>query len=51
MNTPRPMASYNLTPLEHQLTTLVAQGLANKEIAGWLNLSLQTVKNHVHSIL
>jgi len=40
-----------LTPREHQLTSLVAQGLANKEIAGRLNLSLQTVKNHVHSIL
>jgi DNA-binding NarL/FixJ family response regulator len=40
-----------LTPREHQLKSLVAQGLANKEIAGRLNLSLQTVKNHVHSIL
>jgi DNA-binding NarL/FixJ family response regulator len=40
-----------LTPREHQLSSLVAQGLANKEIAGRLNLSLQTVKNHVHSIL
>ena len=48
---PRPSPSYELTPREHQLTTLVAQGLANKEIAGRLNLSLQTVKNHVHSIL
>ena len=41
----------SLTPREHQLTSLLAQGLANKEIAGRLNLSLQTVKNHVHSIL
>jgi len=40
-----------LTPREHQLSSLVAQGLANKEIAGRLNLSIQTVKNHVHSIL
>ena len=40
-----------LTPREHQLTSLLVQGLANKEIAGRLNLSLQTVKNHVHSIL
>jgi two-component system, NarL family, nitrate/nitrite response regulator NarL len=51
INPPRPAPSYELTPREHQLTTLVAQGLANKEIAGRLNLSLQTVKNHVHSIL
>jgi DNA-binding NarL/FixJ family response regulator len=40
-----------LTPREHQLTSLVARGLANKEIAGRLNLSVQTVKNHVHNIL
>jgi DNA-binding NarL/FixJ family response regulator len=47
----RPPSTVELTPREHQLTTLLAQGLANKEIAGRLNLSLQTVKNHVHSIL
>jgi DNA-binding NarL/FixJ family response regulator len=47
----RPPSTAELTPREHQLTTLLAQGLANKEIAGRLNLSLQTVKNHVHSIL
>jgi DNA-binding NarL/FixJ family response regulator len=46
-----PQNSYELTPREHQLTSLVARGLANKEIAGRLNLSVQTVKNHVHSIL
>jgi DNA-binding NarL/FixJ family response regulator len=48
---PAPQATCELTPREHQLSSLVAQGLANKEIAGRLNLSLQTVKNHVHSIL
>ena len=47
----RPQTNFELTPREHQLTSLVARGLANKEIAGRLNLSVQTVKNHVHSIL
>jgi DNA-binding NarL/FixJ family response regulator len=51
LNVTRPQPTCDLTPREHQLTSLVAQGLANKEIAGRLNLSLQTVKNHVHSIL
>jgi DNA-binding NarL/FixJ family response regulator len=51
LNATRPQSTRELTPREHQLTSLVAQGLANKEIAGRLNLSLQTVKNHVHSIL
>ena len=51
LNIIRPQPTCDLTPREHQLTSLVAQGLANKEIAGRLNLSLQTVKNHVHSIL
>ena len=46
-----PPSTSELTPREHQLTSLLVQGLANKEIAGRLNLSLQTVKNHVHSIL
>jgi DNA-binding NarL/FixJ family response regulator len=40
-----------LTVREEQLASLVAQGLTNKEIASRLNLSEQTVKNHVHNIL
>jgi DNA-binding NarL/FixJ family response regulator len=51
MNPNRGAVGCELTPREHQLHSLVAQGLANKEIAERLNLSLQTVKNHVHSIL
>lgn len=50
-NSSRPHSAYELTPREHELTRLLARGLANKEIAGRLNLSVQTVKNHVHSIL
>jgi two-component system, NarL family, nitrate/nitrite response regulator NarL len=40
-----------LSPRELEVTALVAQGLANKEIARRLGLSLATVKDHVHRIL
>ena len=40
-----------LTPREQQLVELICWGLTNKEIAGRLNLSEHTVKNHVHRIL
>lgn len=40
-----------LTRRERQLVKMIAQGLSNKEIANHLNLSEQTVKNHIHRIL
>jgi DNA-binding NarL/FixJ family response regulator len=40
-----------LTRREQQLIPMIGQGLTNKEIAGQLNLSEQTIKNHVHRIL
>jgi DNA-binding NarL/FixJ family response regulator len=40
-----------LTRREQELIPMIAQGLTNKEIAAQLNLSAQTVKNHVHRIL
>lgn len=40
-----------LTRREKQLVPLISQGLTNKEIAAQLNLSEQTVKNHIHRIL
>jgi DNA-binding NarL/FixJ family response regulator len=40
-----------LTRREQQLVHLISRGLTNKEIATQLNLSEQTVKNHVHRML
>ncbi len=40
-----------LSPREQQLVELLGERLTNKEIAAHLNLSEQTVKNHVHNIL
>jgi two-component system, NarL family, response regulator DevR len=40
-----------LTRREQQLVQLVSEGLTNKEIATQLNLSEQTVKNHVSRML
>lgn len=40
-----------LTRREQQLVQLVGRGLTNKEIASELNLSEQTIKNHVHRVL
>ena len=42
---------FGLTRREQQLLQLVSCGLSNKEIASDLNLSDQTVKNHIHRIL
>ncbi len=45
------MRDLGLTRREQQLLALIDQGLSNKEIAVGLNLSEQTVKNHVHRML
>ena len=42
---------FGLTRRQQLLVPMIAQGLTNKEIASHLNLSEQTVKNHVHGIL
>lgn len=44
-------SSTNLSRREQQLVSLVGQGLTNKEIANDLNISEQTVKNHIHRVL
>jgi len=43
--------SVKMTRRESEIVELIAEGLANKEIAYKLNLSIHTVKSHVHNIL
>jgi DNA-binding NarL/FixJ family response regulator len=40
-----------LTRREQQLVQMIDRGLTNKEIATQLNISEQTVKNHIHRML
>jgi DNA-binding NarL/FixJ family response regulator len=47
----REVSQTPLTRREQQIVELIGAGLSNKQIAGWLHLSLHTVKNHVHNIL
>jgi DNA-binding NarL/FixJ family response regulator len=44
-------AELGLSRREQQMVELLEERLTNKEIAVRLNLSEQTVKNHVHHIL
>jgi DNA-binding NarL/FixJ family response regulator len=48
---PRTVPDPRLTRRQLQLMPMIAQGLTNKEIASHLNLSEQTIKNHVHRML
>jgi len=47
----RVKSQLGLTRRQQQLVPLIAQGLTNKEIASQLNLSEQTIKNHIHRML
>jgi DNA-binding NarL/FixJ family response regulator len=44
-------ASFALTPREHDVLVLVADGLTNKEIGGRLAITEDTVKKHVQNII
>jgi DNA-binding NarL/FixJ family response regulator len=47
----RNSTSHELTRREHEIVSLLNEGLSNKEIARALKIQNATVKNHVHSIL
>lgn len=38
-----------LSPREREVLEMARNGLADKEIAVWLGIAPQTVKNHLHS--
>jgi DNA-binding NarL/FixJ family response regulator len=48
---PAQLRKFGLTRREQQLVGLIRIGFSNKEIGSRLNLSEQTVKNHIHSML
>lgn len=43
--------SDSLTTREREVSALIAEGFANKDIGGRLGIATHTVKSHVHSIL
>jgi len=45
------LESVQLTNREREITSLIADGLSNKEIATRLTIATYTVKSHVHNIL
>ncbi len=45
------VAFSRLSPREHEVAALMAEGLRNKQIGERLAISVPTVKDHVHHIL
>ena len=45
-----PERRFNLTPRETELVAAIIAGLSNKDIAGQMGISVQTVKHHLTSI-
>jgi DNA-binding NarL/FixJ family response regulator len=48
---PRELEAVRLTLRERQVIDLIAEGLANKQIATRLHIAVHTVKSHVHNVL
>jgi len=49
--TPALQGAMRMTTREQEITSLIAEGLSNKEIAQRLDIATYTVKSHVHNIL
>ncbi len=44
-------ADVRMTPREHEVVNLIAEGLSNKEIAARLHIATHTVKSHVRNVM
>jgi DNA-binding NarL/FixJ family response regulator len=44
------LGAVKVTPRDQQVLNLLVQGRRNKEIAGQLNISPRTVKQHLHTL-
>ena len=51
MPRPEAMAAFKLTPRQNDVLALLLRGQSNKLIARELNLSVETVKDHVAAVL
>jgi DNA-binding NarL/FixJ family response regulator len=49
-NLPQAPSSFNLTPREHEVLALLAQGLSYGKVGETLFISIDTVRNHVRNI-
>jgi len=47
---PQPISEHPFSPREHEVLTLAAEGLTNKEVAYRLGISGRTVQFHINSI-
>lgn len=48
---PAALESVRMTPREREVINLIAEGLANKEIAARLHIATHTVKSHVRNVM
>lgn len=48
---PAALESVRMTPREREVIDLIAEGLANKEIASRLHIATHTVKSHVRNVM
>jgi DNA-binding NarL/FixJ family response regulator len=48
---PEALEAVRMTPREREVINLIAEGLANKEIAARLDIATHTVKSHVRNIM
>jgi DNA-binding NarL/FixJ family response regulator len=47
----KPLPEVKLTPRELEVVNLIAQGMSNRELSRWLNISLETAKWHAKNSL